>query len=318
MLSGFENDNFVIDSQVINSILPYGLHGEIFRSAGDYFTYCISSDKKRVYNNLLSFKADTCQVKFKGRVLAAPRKLPGFYKISGYEQLVKMGPAMLMTFNQMNHILDRTIHNFPEFEHVRKKALLENQPSKDNLLKENLMVKLAEGTKREDRLMISNSMMAINEDIQMMIADAIQMAEDMDVNLQIVDFFSACTSIICFVLGLFQLILTISANIKDSMWELGVLRSMGCTRGQIIRVMVYELVSNTLSAMTLGYISGTMVSVFAIAQFHTLVELPLRVKLPISTMVVVGICALASLGAGAKYGTTELFRRNIASILKGC
>ena len=65
----------------------------------------------------------------------------------------------------MNHILDRTIENFPEFEHVRKKALLENQPSKDNLLKENLMVKLAEGTKREDRLMISNSMMAINEDI---------------------------------------------------------------------------------------------------------------------------------------------------------
>ena len=82
--------------------------------------------------------------------------------------------------------------------------------------------------------------------------------------------------------------------------------------------MVYELVSNTLSAMTLGYISGTMVSVFAIAQFHTLVEIPLRVELPISTMVVVGICALMSLGAGAKYGTSELFRRNIASILKGC
>lgn len=78
--------------------------------------------------------------------------------------------------------------------------------------------------------------------------------------------------------------MTISANIKDSMWELGVLRSMGCTRAQITRVMVYELVSNTLSAMTLGYFSGIIVSILAIAQFHTLVELPLRVDLPVGTM----------------------------------
>jgi len=59
--------------------------------------------------------------------------------------------------------------------------------------------------------------------------------------------------------------MTLSANIKDSMWELGVLRSMGCTRSQITRVMVYELVSNTLSAMTLGYTSGVVVSCLAIA-----------------------------------------------------
>lgn len=35
-------------------------------------------------------------------------------------------------------------------------------------------------------------------------------------------------------------------------------------------------------------------------------------------MVFVGVCALASLAAGAKWGTTDLIRRNIASILKGC
>jgi predicted lysophospholipase L1 biosynthesis ABC-type transport system permease subunit len=160
--------------------------------------------------------------------------------------------------------------------------------------------------------------MALNEDTHMVIADAPGMVEDMDANLKIVDFFSICTSIICFVLGLFQLIMTISANIKDSMWELGVLRSMGCTNSQIIRVMVYELVSNTISAMTLGYISGIVVSVLAIAQFHTLVELPLRITFPYGTMAIVGACALTSLAFGSKFGTSELFSRNIASILKGC
>lgn len=111
--------------------------------------------------------------------------------------------------------------------------------------------------------------------------------------------------------------MTLSANIKDSMWELGVLRSMGCTRAQITRVMIYELVSNTLSAMTLGYSSGIIVSCIAIAQFHTLVELPLKFTLPLQTFVIVGICAVMSLIAGGKFGTSALFQRNIASILKG-
>jgi ABC-type lipoprotein release transport system permease subunit len=111
--------------------------------------------------------------------------------------------------------------------------------------------------------------------------------------------------------------MTLSANIKDSMWELGVLRSMGCTRAQITRVMIYELIANTLSAMTLGYISGVVVSCIAIAQFYTFAELPIRVSLPLYTFVIVGISAFVSLVVGAKFGTKILFLRNIASILKG-
>ena len=148
--------------------------------------------------------------------------------------------------------------------------------------------------------------------------DSVNFVEDMQANMEIVDFFSACTSVICFILGMFQLIMTISANIKDSMWELGVLRSMGFTRSQITRVMVYELVSNTLSAMTLGYGAGIIVSCLSIAQFYILVELPFKVSLPYTTMWVVGGCAILSLMAGAKFGTSALFSRNIASILKGC
>jgi len=101
------------------------------------------------------------------------------------------------------------------------------------------------------------------------------------------------------------------------MWELGVLRSMGCTRAQITRVMIYELIANTLSAMTLGYISGVIVTCIAIAQFYTFAELPMKVALPVFMLVVVGIFAFLSLAAGAKFGTRALFLRNIASILKG-
>lgn len=46
-------------------------------------------------------------------------------------------------------------------------------------------------------------MMAVNEDHSMVIGDSVAMVEDMEANLRIVDFFSVCTSVICFVLGLF-------------------------------------------------------------------------------------------------------------------
>ena len=46
-------------------------------------------------------------------------------------------------------------------------------------------------------------MMSVNEDITMVIADAIGMIEDMKANLKMIDFFSVCTSVICFILGMF-------------------------------------------------------------------------------------------------------------------
>lgn len=82
--------------------------------------------------------------------------------------------------------------------------------------------------------------------------------------------------------------------------------------------MIYELVSNTLSAITLGYLSGILTSILAIASFHTISEIPLQVKLPLNTMIVVFTFGIASLYLGAKLGTSELFSRSIASILKGC
>jgi hypothetical protein len=82
--------------------------------------------------------------------------------------------------------------------------------------------------------------------------------------------------------------------------------------------MVYELVANTISAMVLGAIEGILVSCLSIASFYTFVELPLEIELPYATIMVVTVCAVVSLVAGAKFGTTALFSRNIASILKGC
>merc|ERR1712137_991252 len=106
---------------------------------------------------------------------------------------------------------------------------------------------------------------------------------------------------------------TMKANIQDSLWELGLLRSMGCTRTQITRVMIYELISNTFAAMFFGFVVGMAVSVLTIAQFHIVVELPLVYSwsmFPVTQMIMTFVCASISLYIGARYGTQILYDKN--------
>jgi ABC-type antimicrobial peptide transport system permease subunit len=60
--------------------------------------------------------------------------------------------------------------------------------------------------------------------------DSRSFVEDVNERMVMLDIMNSVISLICFILGLFQLIVTISANIRDSMWELGVLRAMGMTK----------------------------------------------------------------------------------------
>ena len=84
---------------------------------------------------------------------------------------------------------------------------------------------------------------------------------------------------------------------------------MGCTKHMITRIMVYEMISNTLAALTMGYASGAFVSSLQIALFYLIVELPLSVKFPVAPFVSVGITGVFTMIVGAKYGTSLLYNK---------
>ena len=170
---------------------------------------------------------------------------------------------------------------------------------------------MVDGATREDRLIVANTILATLDD-QFLVFDVVSFTEDQMEHMKLLTFFNWLCSLVCFILGTFQLIVTLAANIKDSMWELGVLRSIGCTRHQISRVMIYELIANTLAAMVLGLMSGIIVSILAIRLFYTIVELPFEVELPLQTMAILFLFTLMSLFLGAKYGTSAVYSKNIA------
>ena len=92
---------------------------------------------------------------------------------------------------------------------------------------------------------------------------------------------------------------------------------MGCTRPMITRVMVYEMVSNSLASLTMGYLTGTFVSVLQMALFYLITELPLKIQFPVKPFLSVGLAGVITMYLGAKFGTQILFQKQISQILKG-
>lgn len=124
-------------------------------------------------------------------------------------------------------------------------------------------------------------------------------------------------SFICYILGLFQLILTIQANIRDSQWELGVLRSMGMNKSDVMKLTIYESLANNFASMVCGFVIGLMVAIGSIGQFLLFLELPFKIVLPYGLFGIVAILSITTMSVGSWIGTRQLYSKQIASTLKG-
>ena len=70
--------------------------GEMYFEPGDLFTYCFSTEKQRQFGDLM-YQPKTCQIKFKWRAMGIWNKVPGFFRISSYEQVTRQTPGFLMS-----------------------------------------------------------------------------------------------------------------------------------------------------------------------------------------------------------------------------
>ena len=93
------------------------------------------------------------------------------------------------------------------------------------------------------------------------------------------------------------------------MWELGVLRSMGMTKHEIMRVTIYESIANNLSSIILGFLIGLFIAVSLISQFLLFLELPFKLILPYQTFVIVACMSLVTMALGSFIGTRALYKK---------
>lgn len=99
--------------------------------------------------------------------------------------------------------------------------------------------------------------------------------------------FSGIVALILFILTFFQLIVSISSNIRDDEWELGVLRyiilklififrAMGMKKTDIQKILAYEYTANIFTPTILGIIVGAICASTMSSLFLTIAELPFK------------------------------------------
>lgn len=218
----------------------------------------------------------------------------------------------------MRTLIDNLYSHLPQQQQLfERKVKRKYPPSTEDLPKSKLYMKVTPGATRQQRNHFKNDLLNYINDDQVYLFDSFSFSEDIEQRMIILQILNFIISVVCYAMGLFQLILTVQANIRDSQYELGVLRSMGMNKFDVLKLTVYESVSVNLASIICGFIIGLMVSVSQIGMFLLFLELPFRIVIPFDVVVVVSFLSVGTMALGCWLGAKELYRKSISSTLKG-
>ena len=86
--------------------------------------------------------------------------------------------------------------------------------------------------------------------------------------------------IIALVLSFFLIWTSFYSNIRENIAEYGIMRSIGVTKAQSVRIYLYEAATIILSSIIIGTFIGVVVSISLILQFDVFLELPFVFNFP--------------------------------------
>lgn len=150
----------------------------------------------------------------------------------------------------------------------------------------------------------------------MIVFDAKKFEENVKSTLSLMEIFIIIVGAVAFCLSFFLLLVSTTSNIRENIWEFGVLRAIGLRKDQIIRIYLYESMAVTLSASILGLIVGFILALTLSLQFNLFLELPFFVAFPYTlTFTMLGLAIITTV-FGTVVPLRQVNKRAIAGILK--
>ena len=130
----------------------------------------------------------------------------------------------------------------------------------DNVPKDYLFVKLASGISDSRREFIANGVRAYFKDDFTVLVDRTILLSSINSAILLFQIFVTIVGIIALTLAFFLLLISTTSNIKENLWELGVLKAIGLNKDQSKRIYMYEAFAVIIGALILGIMVGLAVS----------------------------------------------------------
>ena len=123
--------------------------------------------------------------------------------------------------------------------------------------------------------------------------------------------------IIALVLSFFLIWTSFYSNIRENIAEYGIMRSIGVTKAQSVRIYLYEAATIILSSIIIGTFIGVVISTSLILQFDIFLELPFVFNFPFQLYFILIAVGLGLGLLGSYYPTYAVNTLSLVKIMKG-
>ena len=183
--------------------------------------------------------------------------------------------------------------------------------------KDFLFINLNKSISNDQRGVVTNGIRAFFKDDLTLLLDKKEISESLQSSLSMMQIFVTIVGFICLTLSFFLLLISTTANIKENLWELGVLRAVGLNQDQSRRVFMYEAFAVIFGALLLGIVVGLTIALTLTAQFYLFIELPFKLAFPTMLFVSMIVMSLGTTFFAVWIPVKDVNKKKIASILKG-
>lgn len=232
-------------------------------------------------------------------------KVPGFF-YSSYQQTSNFAP-ILVSETAYDHLRYLTLDN----SYMAGEKIEEVAP------KRAVFVRLKESADSTTRQFIGNGLRNYVTNDLVQVLDARQLVIAISAAVWVLYIFSNIVAFLVQLLCFFTLLVSFTSNINENAWEFGVLRSMGLTSFQVIRLYIYEASCIIIASVFLGCFVGLSVAITLTLQADLFSELPFKMEFPVFLFCSIVTMSVVTAFLSSYIPSRTLGARRIASVLKG-
>jgi ABC-type lipoprotein release transport system permease subunit len=245
------------------------------------------------------------QVYTLGQPRAILSKLPGFF-FSSYKQTASIAP-LLVSMESFDY-LRRVSH---------KHSYLANDTLSDDIPKRALFVRLKDTADSSTRELIGNGLRNYVSNDLIQVIDSQKLVVAISSAVWVLYIFSNIVAVLVQLLCFFTLLVSFTSNINENSWEFGVLRAIGLSSFQVIRLYIYEASCIIISSVILGSMVGLLVAITLTLQADLFSELPFKMEFPTFLFCSLVVMSVTTALLSSYIPAKTLGSKRIAGVLKG-
>ena len=187
----------------------------------------------------------------------------------------------------------------------------------DGLRKKRLLLKFKDNVNKELKDMVYFGMRNYYKDLTVY---SIQLSEIIDIVTRIkgvIEYIFLILGIIALILSFFLIWTSFYNNIRENIAEYGIMRSIGVTKAQSIRIYLYEAFIIIAASVIIGTTIGVLISSSIILQFDIFFELPFIFHFPYKLYTILVTLSLCLGLLGSYYPTFNANTISLVKIMKG-